>query len=233
MFINELTIISAYYCFSSDEDAFFSKRVNDFILLKQKFKRLEMIVVDDGSPFPLSNPKIDGIKIFRVKEDLGFNSHGCRNLGMSQIMTDWALLLDLDIDLMSLYPEILEMENSKDTVHHFAHNGFAINREVFESCKGYDEEFVNMHDGDRVFINYLKNNFNYKRSTASTVFMRKQRKVKDINIDKTNYEDANYIFEPSFKRKAINIYERIANKRYEKKDFSQKKTICFDWEEVF
>jgi hypothetical protein len=233
MFIDELTIVSAYYCFSQDEDTFFSKRVNDFLLLRDKFKRLEMIVVDDGSPFPLENPNIEGIRIFRVKEDLGFNSHGCRNLGMSQINTEWGLLVDLDIDLMSLYPDITQMDSSRDIVHHFAHNAFSIHIEAFNSCRGYDEEFVNMHDGDRVFMEYLKKNFTYKRSNASTVFMRNKRMVVAIDIEKTNYDDLEYIFEPIERRKSYKFYERLAKDRYEKKDFSQKKTICFKWEEVF
>lgn len=233
MFIDELTIVSAYYCFSQDEDEFLSKRISDFVALRDKFKRLEMIIVDDGSPFPLDNPRVDGLRILRVKEDLGFNSHGCRNLAMSQIKTDWALLIDLDIDLSSLCPELLSLDDSKDIVHHFAHNGFAIHTDAFHSCKGYDEEFVNMHDGDRVFIEYLKKNFRYVRSTAATVFMRKERKVVAIDIDKTSYDDEDHIFEPILRRSAYGTYERIAKDRYEKKDFSKKKTICFGWEEVF
>ena len=36
------------------------------------------------------------IKGYVVKQDIGFNNHGCRNLGMLQSETHWNWLMDID-----------------------------------------------------------------------------------------------------------------------------------------
>ena len=66
----------------------------------------EMIIVDDGSSDIITNyirPNYK-LRLFRVKKDYGFNSHGCRNLIMSQTKNDWVILLDIDREF--IWPEV-------------------------------------------------------------------------------------------------------------------------------
>lgn len=134
----------------------------------------ELIIVDDGSPIhPITNflQPTDKIRIFRVTEDYGFNSHGCRNLIMKQATNDWVILIDIDrrfIDPEIAYNIIKTSVLKKNTLYRFtaftnsdgndAHqsvNDFLIHKNHFFKAGGYDEEIIGIRTGDRSFFEQL------------------------------------------------------------------------------
>ncbi len=149
----------------------------------------ELIIVDDGSSseftitnFVRPNKKI---KLYRVKKDYGFNSHGCRNLIMKQSDSEFVILLDSDRMLNNAEYAIRSIKSRKlklDTLYRFtAHSGqlgvnthesvndFLISKTHFFSAGGYDEEIIGSRDGDRQFFKQL-------------LFFGKERLLHDIDL---------------------------------------------------
>lgn len=135
----------------------------------------EIIIVDDGSKkYPLRDYfQSEGkLQIYEVTEDLGFNSHGCRNLIMTVASNDWVMLLDSDRLLIDpgfaiqkiKETDLDEMIRYQVTVHtlkvgrslHPSVNDFLIHKKLFFSVGGYDEEWVGTRHGDRFFIKQLE-----------------------------------------------------------------------------
>jgi hypothetical protein len=139
-----------------------------FTLLNKEGFDLRLNIADDGSQrqpaidFFKKHPQQPFIRLFRVKEDIGFNSHGCRNLLMKQTETDWNILSDIDRHYTDdTLIDILESEDKDPNVHYsfFALktrtstlNEYVIHKDAFWKSGGYDEEFVNIHWGDRIFF---------------------------------------------------------------------------------
>lgn len=136
-----------------------------------------MVIVDDGSDVIKAKDIIDKsltkISLYEVTKDYGFNSHGCRNLIMTQTKTDWVVLLDSDREFLdpdyALY-EIKTLELQKDVRYRFSAsikrkkdylnwhpsvNDFLIHKDHFFSVGGYDEEIIGIRDGDRQFFKQL------------------------------------------------------------------------------
>lgn len=133
----------------------------------------ELIVVDDGSDIPAENvlnasPKL---KLYRVKKDIGFNSHGCRNLIVNQSSNEWITLIDVDREFRDpeyAYNQLKTRKLSPDVRYlfmlhyrawgnrvHSGVNDFCINKELFHLAGGYDEELVGIRTGDRQFFRQL------------------------------------------------------------------------------
>lgn len=125
-----------------------------------------VIVVDDGSTnMPAINifnsMQYGSIQLFRVVEDLGFNSHGCRNLAMQQSKTEWNVLVDIDYEIKSI-DKIFFDQLDKNTLYAFpvtgnnvsrlSINDFVVTKDLFWKAGGYDTEFIGMHHGDRLLI---------------------------------------------------------------------------------
>jgi hypothetical protein len=142
-----------------------------------------LIIVDDGST---KYPAVDicqrhncnNISLYVVTEDLGFNSHGCRNLGMSESQTHWNILVDSDIELHSLQiPKIINLPLLETEIYQWGTNMLLINKDQFFSCKGYDEEFVNIHYGDRLFLNYINSKYTPQYFNFPINYLRAKRPV--------------------------------------------------------
>lgn len=134
----------------------------------------ELIVVDDGSALSITNYLVpsDKLRIFRVKKDYGFNSHGCRNLIMKQSTNDWVILLDVDRNFIRPHESIgtirkrlpkLNTRKLHRFLTHVRHEGnchesvndFLIHRDHFFSAGGYDEEIIGIRTGDREYFEQL------------------------------------------------------------------------------
>ena len=116
---------------------------------------------------------------YRVTEDIGFNSHGCRNLGMLRSNYHWNLMVDIDCYLTDTIIEGIinkELDNNKfyvfkvdveidkekkkydyydpkEILKTIAHpNIFLINKPCFWTSGGYDIEFTGMRHGDKEFF---------------------------------------------------------------------------------
>jgi glycosyltransferase involved in cell wall biosynthesis len=167
-----LTYITTYYDDDTRNEAKHLER-----LLKQlkdyNNPNLKLIVVDDASPnVPakdvIAEYKNDNITLFRVTEDIGFNSHGARNLAMQHTTTKWNLLVDNDnmvVGLDNIFEQLDSLEEDKmhffPVVHKFSGqssptrpsvNDFLITKKLFWLVEGYDSELFGFHIGDQEFL---------------------------------------------------------------------------------
>lgn len=134
----------------------------------------ELIVVDDGSTIDAKSflKPAPNLKLLEVKADIGFNSHGCRNLIVHQSSNDWIVLLDVDRALLRpktafhkfknmhlnnsyRYLFMAHLEKKGQNVHASV-NDYLINKGLFLSVGGYDEEIVGQRWGDREFFMQLR-----------------------------------------------------------------------------
>jgi hypothetical protein len=144
-------------------------------------KNIQFIIVDDGSPFPIlsrKTSKIDDVKadhhkkkiieknlidlenininlkIYRIRENLGYNVAGARNLGSLMATTDWIFFSDFDYvlppeaaeKLVKFVPEedhiyfpLWFKPNGKSAEKH--ETNFLIEKHNFWKHGGYDEDF--------------------------------------------------------------------------------------------
>ncbi len=137
----------------------------------------ELIIVDDGSAdhYHILNyvQPSEKIKLYRVKHDYGFNSHGCRNLIMKESENEFVILIDSDIkihDPLYAIDVIKNLELKKNRLYRFIDhsiqigymsdeslNQFLISKTHFFSVGGYDEEIIGWRSGDRQFRRQLLN----------------------------------------------------------------------------
>lgn len=225
------TIITTYY----NDKQLLEEFIYDFNIINQKHQHLKLIVIDDGStinPADQFCKKQDNFELYKITKDLGFNSHGARNLGVVQSTTDWNLLIDVDYDLKTLdlsqLPEVLDL----NTIYFFSVNTFLIHRDAFMSCKGYDEDFVNIHFGDRLFTWHLKRRFNHVDLKGP-----KGKRIgwKVIVTDKvrlTTYRDGKMYHPTSAYKLKYNI-QKVVDSRYFDDDFETKVILNFPWIKVF
>jgi len=179
--------------------------------------QIQIILIDDGSKlYPAEEVLKDftypNFQLWKVDEDLGFNSHGCRNLIANLAESDNILFMDMDcfispenvaflkkvnFDSKKIYKFNLFNPSSKqwsDFPGH--HNVFIVNRDVFWQAGGYDESFTGYHKGDREFLRRLE-----KIATVSKIsnslgisVVRGGRKVEvSSEVTKTTYDDENMI----------------------------------------
>lgn len=198
----------------------------------------EIIVVDDGSDVPAENyiKNKNKIKLYRVPIDYGFNSHGCRNLIMTETSNDWVVLLDVDrllvdpkvaVDIIktknlkddTLYLfEMFSNYNDPDTVHSSV-NDFLVNKNHFWKAGGYDEEIIGMRTGDREYREQMKH-FGKEKLLHGihAKFIRKS----SISLKFTSPNDI----------KTDNRKYNIVKKRMISPE-PNKSTLTFEWHRVF
>ena len=197
----------------------------------------ELIIVDDASPDPAIDhlPKDPKIKLYRVTQDYGFNSHGCRNLIMKESSNDWVILLDVDRQFPHSDHDIEYLKNRplrEDTLYRFmantvwnlehgAHdsvNDFMIHRSHFFSAGGYDEELIGVRDGDRQYFEQLKHFGNEELLPQIHMYlMRKPSKGKKERS-------------PNDKKGSARLYQKI--KRRMRKPDPNKPILTFEWTQL-
>ena len=134
----------------------------------------ELIVVDDGSTIPITSyvKPTKKLRLFRVPKDYGFNSHGCRNLIMSQTSNAWNILLDLDREFIYIdeafkcirnrFPKLDKQILYRFIAHadmeeaHVSVNDYMIHKDHFFDAGGYDEELIGERWGDREYFKQLR-----------------------------------------------------------------------------
>ena len=139
--------------------------------------QIDIFIVDDGSEIfeayeilkdvwiPDSGPTI---QLWRCTRNLGFNSHGCRNLIAHYAETDFIAFFDMDMRMYA--PDIARLKRKKfeegKLYYHHAYvipkqtvmqqpghrNCFILGKETFWKAGGYDESFTGHHFGDKEFI---------------------------------------------------------------------------------
>ena len=213
------------------------------------FSRL--IIVDDGSP---RQPAIDivsdypekNISLFRVIEDIGFNSHGCRNLAMKHVDTEWAWLTDIDRDGIGTCAEIVSRyidSHRHDEYYNFllgtgkatevTHNDYCIRTEDFWKSGGYDEEYVNMHMGDRIFIERLDSYLTPTNIPYIIKSTRAQRVCKFRDIGITVYPDDNTMLHPKIDQEKLKqIDDTVKYRNANPETWIRDNIINFNWEQI-
>jgi glycosyltransferase involved in cell wall biosynthesis len=209
----------------------------------------EVIIVDDGSQiYPAKNimKSFDDprFKLYRIKEDLGFNSHGARNLAMKQCTSEWAMLVDIDRVGMGRFVNILERyvlsAKDKEYFNWFlqneeepTHNDYCIRVDDFWISGGYDEEFVNWHFGDRLFIDRL-NSYMYPTSIPyELVASRGARKTSHGDVAITTYPDDKTLIAPKCdKSRKQEIIDQVGWRNDNKHLWIRDNILQFEWERV-
>ena len=212
---NNITIIQTYY--------------NERFYLETQIERwnnyntpINIILIDDGSQIePAENVLKEhtindniNFSLYRVTEDIGFNSHGCRNLGARLAKSNWLLFQDIDYtlqpsDLKRLQTETLDLNSWYELNAKFqgrgnpymALNQFLIPRKLFLDSDGYDESFVPFHYGDRELLSQLENE--YQKINLDWLVLTCRRGGRKPRVDETIkipvYDDENMlIYTPRF-----------------------------------
>lgn len=224
-----ISIVCPYY-----EDA---RRLFDFIWNENNFEYFdEIIIVDDGSydnpaketlvDFILDNPEYrDRLRLFRIPVDYGFNAHGARNLGMRFARNEWCTMLDIDNEITKEFCEQLhrsiescpqdsflvhniDRTPNKDTLNHFT-----IRNWQFWRVKGYDEECMGIHYGDRIFRYRLDGLYRPIMMPPPYLIMNRpmHRYVYDENCKKVVYHKDNTMTHPPERYRIVwekYMYER-------------------------
>lgn len=210
--------------------------------------------IDDGSEIePAINyidPSTPNISLYRVLKDLGFNSHGCRNLAMYITNTDWNLLCDIDRELSSYTLSVVidrmragEIKKGKyyvfrrlDKPDEAALNDFVIHRDDFWKTGGYDEEFTGIHYGDRIFLKQL-DRFAQQTFVPDCFIdiLRGGRTVKfRSDLTKTMY-DEHVCYHPLFENVVKKPYKQILEyieARNDARDYTEKRVVNFEWAQL-
>ena len=215
MLRNNITIIHTYY--------------NERFYLETQIERwnnyntpVNIILFDDGSQIePAENVLKEhtlndniNFSLYKVTEDIGFNSHGCRNLGARLAQSNWLMFLDIDYtlqpsDLKRLQTEPLDLNSWYELNAKFqgrgnpymALNQFLIPRKLFLDSGGYDESFVPFHYGDRELLSQLEND--YQKINLDWLVLTCRRGGRKSRVDETIkipvYDDENMlIYTPRF-----------------------------------
>lgn len=138
-------------------------------------QRLAVIVVDDGSPrhpaldviraYPAARRRGLDFRLYRCLVDVRWNWLFCRNLGMAEASTAWALMTDMDHVLPpATLAELVRGEHDGRCAYRFARrdapglapykphpNSWFLRRKLFFRIGGYDERFSGFYGTDAEF----------------------------------------------------------------------------------
>jgi len=236
-----ITLITTYFEDPHRLDFFIENNFNEDFFS-------ELIIVDDGSEeYPAYNiakqhPKVP-LKLFKIKEDMGFNSHGARNLAMKHVKSDWALLTDIDRASFNNLSIILKryIDSSKGNEYfnwatnkgHHTVNDFCIKVKDFWISGGYDEEFSGRHYGDRLFIDRLNKYLTRTTIPYPVKVTRDARKWVKAETDITMYPDDKTMVLPYWdldeKKK---IVDTVTMRNNNPDTWQRDNIIQFDWERL-
>ena len=158
--------------------------------LKQQFEiwkkwpaEVDIILVDDGSDHSPAKDVIDEVgfkledyqpnfRLFKVTRNLGFNSHGCRNLIAKYAGTDFIMFMDIDMNMYEndiaylkiqkfnpekiYYNRQYGYDDQKMSPAPGHENCFIIHKDLYWDAGGYDESFTGYHYGDWEFHERIK-----------------------------------------------------------------------------
>jgi hypothetical protein len=133
-------------------------------------KRIEVIVVDDGSPrFPaIDVPRPSSLprhSIYRIGRDVRWNQDAARNIGAHEAVAPWLLLTDIDHVVPSASLEKVLMMTKDDRVFYtFGRikfesgearephpNSYLMARALYWEIGGHDEDFAGIYGKDFLF----------------------------------------------------------------------------------
>lgn len=234
-----------------------------YLLFKKFYKDgvdIALNICDDGSQrdpasaFFEKNVPLPNMRLFRVKEDIGFNSHGARNLLMQQTQTEWNMMSDIDRHYsLNTLTKIIRAEQSDQlkqgtyysmweitpaSKDRFSINECVLSKTDFWKTGGYDEEFTNIHWGDRYFFDTLNTIATREKVREWEVkYVRFARDVTYEDIPITQYPDDKTLIHPkgvwTEEKTRTALKEFVRNRNSTEQGRLAKKVINFDWEQVF
>jgi hypothetical protein len=213
-------------------------------------------VCDDGSDrLPAidtfrKRPPPPNMSLFRVTKNLGFNSHGSRNLLMKETLTPWNVCCDIDrtLDVNTLTKLAANDGLVRGSYYQFkvkskrerySLNDYTIHRDDFWSFGGYDEEFVNVHFGDRIMFEAFERELKQVLRDDLTIGMvRNARKVSVGKVELTQYPDDDTLIIPNKSwwgnvDKRERMIDYVTQRYHDREARQAKPVIQFDWVQVF
>lgn len=188
--------------------------------------QIEIVLVDDCSPkYPALDIVKDyrglpDLKLYRVDKDLGFNSHGCRNLIAHVANSNFILFSDIDCQWSPETTHFLKTVTFKPkSLYKFCMyvlpgykwlpfpghpNVFLVDKESFWEAGGYDESFTGFHYGDKEFVTRLHAITDERQITASLSFMLVRggrTTIVNKDIDKIQYDNEKMTMQVPIKEK--------------------------------
>jgi glycosyltransferase involved in cell wall biosynthesis len=122
--------------------------------------RIELVVVDDGSPEnPATVPGSElgfECRVFRILYDQPWNQSGARNIGVREARHQWALMLDIDMEVpLQTISALLDLEADYRDWFLFSarrvtggpmpfrrsHNAILMSKRFYWKVGGFDENF--------------------------------------------------------------------------------------------
>lgn len=224
-----------------------------FIKLHDEGIPIHLSIADDGSmkdraeDFFETNKPYPFMSLYRVKDDLGFNSHGARNLLMQRTKTEWNMLSDIDRQYpISTFEKIAKFESILSEGYYYGFvnpnggslNDYVVSKNDFWSVGGYDEEFVNIHWGDRLFFESLERKVTrIDVSTWEIIYKRHARDVTFADTPITLYPSETTMIHPnSFWGKEElrhELKDRIRKRNSTEQGRKSKKVVNFEWTQIF
>lgn len=221
---------------------------------------MHLNIADDGSmripaeEFFNNRRPLPFMHLYRIVEDIGFNSHGARNLLMKQTLTDWNIMSDIDrrypLDTFKdiaaaadtgrvqrgQYYSFFEMAQSSPD--RFSVNDYLVHRKDFWKTGGYDEEFVNIHWGDRYFLDALrKTTRRVCKEEWKVKYVRNAREVTWADVPTTIYPDDKTLIHPNNRWPdqdfRFNLKDFVKQRNQTHEGRMSKKVINFEWKQVF
>jgi hypothetical protein len=148
---------------------------------KEIRERCQFVIIDDGSP---TDPAIDVVgprpkirlNIYRIQENIPFNMHGARNLGVKVSKANWMFMSDMDtvLDAESA-AKLFDTDLSDDAFYKFARvkfpnwepykqhcNTLLVRHKHYQTVGGYDERFCGTYGGDATLVKPLEEKYLFK-----------------------------------------------------------------------
>lgn len=138
-------------------------------------KNVEIIIVDDCSPEPIDlgllRPHKDlNLSVYKVIDDIFWNTPGVKNLGFTVAQADWVIAADMDIictrdtltglwnldytdDKNQYWPYLnFPSKNHPERLRHPHVNSYVMNKRVFWELGGYDEDFSGQYGYEDIWF---------------------------------------------------------------------------------
>lgn len=208
-----ITLVYAYY----ENSKMFRLQMHEWRMYRPSEKQaITAIIVDDGSP---RNPAVDmaklyapevgfPIRVLRIHENKPWNQDGARNLAMKNVLTQWALMTDMDhmvsrqevsglLDFSShkakrgeyYMPARVDFDGRANHPHA---NSYVFHVADFWAMGGYDEDFSGCYGSDGNFRKCARAMLKEKTTDAFKLTRWSGDAISDANTKDWGRKDSPY-----------------------------------------